>query len=227
MRKTLVRICGGAGRQTSHPALPGHKNRINVSPQHRRGFTLIELLVVVAIISILASMLLPALQKAREKARQAVCISNLKQISMLCFLYRQDYDGFFPLTWNGTREWYIAIGLDPSDQLLKCPSNHYTGYYGNDWVQYSYTYGFINGVRRVTAPTEKALVSGGGYYETKAKIWYWAGPDHADESKTDWYFNQIHSGGFNIVWCDGHASWVRTGPGYQIDQEKPEWWTVP
>ena len=62
----------------------------------RNGFTLIELLVVIAIIAILAGMLLPALSKAREKGRQAVCIGNLKQISLSFLMYVEDYEGYFP-----------------------------------------------------------------------------------------------------------------------------------
>ena len=60
---------------------------------HRRGFTLIELLVVIAIIAILAAILFPVFAKAREKARQASCSSNLKQIALAALQYATDYDG--------------------------------------------------------------------------------------------------------------------------------------
>ena len=65
----------------------------------RRGFTLIELLVVIAIIAILAAILFPVFAKAREKARQASCLSNTKQIGIAIQSYAQDFDERLPMTY--------------------------------------------------------------------------------------------------------------------------------
>ncbi len=106
----------------------------------RRGFTLIELLVVIAIIAILAAILFPVFAQAREKARQAACSSNVKQIGLALKMYCQDYDerntkmyfgGPTPYRWHQAIQPYMKntdlfrclsspIRVDPYSGLYMC-----------------------------------------------------------------------------------------------------------
>ena len=102
----------------------------------RKGFTLIELLVVIAIIAILAAILFPVFARAREKARQTSCMSNLKQLGLALLAYTSDYDETFvfdeyawgaglyptgvmtnPLCWVARTSPYVK-----NTQIFRCPS---------------------------------------------------------------------------------------------------------
>jgi len=109
--------------------------------RRRTGFTLIELLVVIAIIAILAAMLFPVFAQARAKARQAVCLSNCKQIASGLMMYMQDYDEWLPINYNARfrwpqnsyiyntvqiTPWYLAVGpYVKNTNVWACPQGNF------------------------------------------------------------------------------------------------------
>src|SRR5688500_4266910 len=96
-----------------------------------RGFTLIELLVVIAIIAILAAILFPVFAQARDKARSAACVSNMKQILVGAKMYSQDYDGQILPSWmpnagkggEAPNHWlYLVQPYTKNWDFADCPS---------------------------------------------------------------------------------------------------------
>jgi prepilin-type N-terminal cleavage/methylation domain-containing protein/prepilin-type processing-associated H-X9-DG protein len=188
----------------------------------RRGFTLIELLVVIAIIAILAAILFPVFAKAREKARQTSCLSNLKEIALASLMYAQDYDERLPLAamyFNAPdfMVWmYVIQPYVKNIQIFTCPSDAAHGWPG--WYNATQNQGYGYNIYLAGGPAlaelqtpsmtlmcadSGKLPNGNPYYLGCWQAW-WAGTainGTAPEPR--------HNEGANIAFCDGHAKWRR------------------
>ncbi len=191
-------------------------------------FTLIELLVVIAIIAILASMLLPALAQAREKARSINCVSNQKQLSLACAMYADDNKETFP------RHCYQpAHGHDPSwswqhmissyvnsEKVYQCPSGD-SAWYSQTNLCSGYTMNlsrYANGTTvgcteqklgKITKPSSLMLHTdsrNGSSAVGWCGFWYRA-TDTQDPSNIE--ATGRHNDGSNLAYADGHVAWNR------------------
>ena len=191
----------------------------------RHGFTLIELLVVIAIIAILAAILFPVFARAREKALQASCLSNVRQIGLASMQYAQDYDDMLVPRQGqpGSRSWWwllepyeknTAINQCPSSLLPPMGPSNTNGYAINDAV----SLGAIS-LAEIQQPSilTNFMDSGGGYHyswigaRTAGNKSYIPGvPSTVTGVKED---PLRHNGGCNFCYVDGHAKWQKPSPG--------------
>ncbi len=189
----------------------------------RRGFTLIELLVVIAIIAILAAILFPVFARARAKAIQNTCLSNVKQINLGLMMYVQDNDQFFPPDSRGggctTGNWVNAVvPYIKNTQIWACPEDRTKAAYGS-------------------VPVVSYGIPGG--YKYTSGLYYWAdctaacllwfqnpvGMITIAEFPGNWGFGVgygvdqqhnlancpwNHNGGMNLGFADGHVKWMMT-----------------
>jgi prepilin-type N-terminal cleavage/methylation domain-containing protein len=203
------------------------------------GFTLIELLVVIAIIAILAAILFPVFAQARDKARQAGCLSNEKQLALAISMYRQDYDGYNPFAgWSPSNvfdtEWHFTIQPYLKNVgVLRCPGDptfrdeRPISYLFNNMVSYMRQTISEAGVER---PAEVVV------------LWDGHGPDYGKTipnppplngqlyplnmyreytiwgQEAHWLADPKlglprHNGGGNVIYMDMHARWMRYGDG--------------
>ncbi len=200
------------------------------------GFTLIELLVVIAIIAILAAILFPVFARAREKARQTSCLSNLKQLALGALMYAQDYDErMMPRYYRinpavpGGPNWcyHLVQPYVKNLEITKCPSTK----------QYSYGYNqqYLNWcmLAVIKAPAETVMIcdvkrcwnSGGGlswdlsvfppstFGNPPSKPANDEDPDPPPGDESQIYHPRprgLHNEGCNVAWVDGHAKWLKT-----------------
>ena len=182
----------------------------------RRGFTLIELLVVIAIIAILAAILFPVFAKAREKARQASCSSNLKQLNLAWQMYNQDYDGRAMAACFGVPDtcWdrrQIGPGggcLGPyikNTQILRCPS--FSPPANFDWSASSYNYNKEVGWPPKSEAEINSPVITIIFGEGNGGRWMPYATTCCGNAATHFGMKPNHNDGANLSFCDGHVKW--------------------
>ena len=186
----------------------------------RLGFTLIELLVVIAIIAILAAILFPVFAKAREAARRASCLNNMKQLGTGIMMYVQDYDeSYMPRRGggiaNGGHWGYVIQPYVKNDKLFICPSNDASNsttigtpvpdpgfrlrrsYGVNGWIFDDELFGLRSA--RIDTPAQNIMIAEQTANHDDFAGYWWGQATYRDVGFAG------HSATVNLIYFDGHA----------------------
>lgn len=177
-----------------------------------RRFTLVELLFVIAIITILACLLLPALSSAKEMARRIKCTENQKQLSLASIIYAQDYNGYFPpstgnwaypncLNMSGNTQGPALKEYIKNGNLLLCPGNIRWPRTYADMIFTTYNTNYLFYAARPAFPSSPVRLG-------DKPGWLLWGDIYGFLKSTSGPYPRNHEKGANWTYLDGHLAWM-------------------